>query len=388
MTVSPMLSTRVNTAVQALIERQVAEGSQIGVQVAAYHKGKPVVDAWAGAMGPEDPRPVQPDSLFLSFSTTKGIAALALHMQADKGLIDFDAPVAKYWPAFAAHGKDRVTVAQAVSHQTGIHQTAPQEWDWDSGMPTHLTEWEAGLAWVENSIPAWEPGTATGYHAVTYGWIIGGIIQHATGRHIQEIVANDIAGPLGIADSLFIGIPDGLDERLTTLAVIAAGEGLSLPAESDFHRAMPLGLWQHTNSMAYRQACIPSANGHFTARALARTYAALAGDGSIDGVRLVSPAAIKGMQRLMTSATDRTLGVPVNKGIGFFLGGETNGIHGPNGPRITAFGHAGAGGSVAFADPEVGLAIGVTLNKMAYPLPGEGVTLEICDLIRKELGAQ
>ena len=388
MTASPTLSTSINTAVQALIERQVAEGSQIGVQVAAYHRGKPVVDAWAGAMGPEDPRPVQPDSLFLSFSTTKGIAALALHMQADKGLIDFDAPVAKYWPGFAAHGKDKVTVAQAVSHQTGIHQTAPQEWDWDSGMPTHLTEWEAGLAWVENSIPAWEPGTATGYHAVTYGWIIGGIIQHATGRHIQEIVANDIAAPLGIADSLFIGIPDGLDERLTTLAVIAAGEGLSLPAESDFHRAMPLGLWQHTNSMAYRQACIPSANGHFTARALARTYAALAGDGSIDGVQLVSPAAIKGMQRLVTSATDRTLGVPVNKGIGFFLGGETNGIHGPNGPRITAFGHAGAGGSVAFADPGAGLAIGVTLNKMAYPLPGEGVTLELCDLIRKELGAQ
>ena len=388
MTASPTLSTRVNAAVQALIERQVAEGSQIGVQVAAYHQGVPVVDAWAGAIGPDDSRPVQPDSLFLSFSTTKGIAALALHMQADKGLIDFDAPVAKYWPAFAAHGKGKVTVAQAVSHQTGIHQTAPQGWDWDSGMPKHITDWEEGLGWVENAVPAWEPGTATGYHAVTYGWIIGGIIQHATGRHIQEIVAQDIAAPLGIGDSLFIGIPDGLDARLTTLAVTPAGDGLGLPAESDFHRAMPLAFWQHTNSMAYRKACLPSANGHFTARALARTYAPLAGDGSIGGVRLVSPGAIKGMQRLMTNEPDRTLGVPVNKGIGFFLGGEANGIHGPNGPRITAFGHAGAGGSVAFADPEVGLAIGVTLNKMAYPLPGEGVTLEICDLIRKELGAE
>ncbi|MBA4181464.1 MAG: hypothetical protein C0506_12810 [Anaerolinea sp.] len=382
------VSTPANTAIQSLIDRQVAEGSQIGVQVCAYQDGKPVVDAWAGTMGPDDPRPVQPDSLFLSFSTTKGIGALALHMQADKGLIDFDAPVSKYWPAFGKHGKDKITVAQAMSHQAGIHETAPLDWDWDSGMAPHITDWEAGLRWIEESVPAWEPGTATGYHAVTYAWIVGGIVQHATGRHIQEVIHQDIAKPLGISDSMFVGIPDGLDERLATLAVVPAGDGLGLPAASDFHRAMPLSFWQHTNSMAYRKACLPSANGHFTARALARMYAALAGDGSIDGVRLVSPGAIKNMQRLMTAETDRVLGVPVNKGIGFFLGGEQAGIHGPNGPRVTAFGHAGAGGSVAFADPEQRLAVGVTINKMAYPLPGEGTTLEICDLIRKELGAE
>jgi CubicO group peptidase (beta-lactamase class C family) len=116
-------------------------------------------------------------------------------------------------------------------------------------------------------------------------------------------------------------------------------------------------------------------------------YAALAGDGSVDGVRLVSPGRKQHMQRLMTEDVDRVLGMPVRKGIGFFFGGETGGVHGPMGPRTSAFGHPGAGGSVAFADPDAGISVAVTLNKMAFGLPGEGVTDEICDLVRKELGA-
>jgi CubicO group peptidase (beta-lactamase class C family) len=249
-----------------------------------------------------------------------------------------------------------------------------------------MTDWDAGLAWVENATPAWEPGTATGYHAVTYGWIVGGIIQHATGRHIRDVIAEDVAQPLGVADELFVGIPNGLEARLATLALTPAGEGLGLAADSDFHQAMPLGLWQHTNGMAFRQAVLPSANGHFTARALARVYAALAGDGSVDGVRLVQPGTIKHMQRVMTTDIDRVLGPGSTKGIGFFMGGEVNGVHGPMGPRGTAFGHPGAGGPIAYADPEAGLAVAVTSNKMAFPLPGEGVTLEITDLIRAEYG--
>ena len=138
--------------------------------------------------------------------------------------------------------------------------------------------------------------------------------------------------------------------------------------------------------MAYRKAVLPSANGHFTARALARVYAPLAGDGTVDGVRLVSPQTITKMQRVMTQEVDRVLGAPATKGIGFFMGGEAAGIHGPMGPRVTAFGHPGAGGPIAFVDPEAGLAVAVTLNKMAFPLPGEGVTLEITDLIRAECG--
>jgi CubicO group peptidase (beta-lactamase class C family) len=370
----------VGARVQALIDRQVAEGRQIGVQVCAYQHGRRVVDVRAGRMGPDDPRPVTADTLFLSFSTTKGVAATALHMLADRGLVDYDAPVAHYWPAFAQNGKERITVAQAVSHQAGLH-AMPEPFALE-----HITDWDAGIRRIEVAAPAWEPATATGYHAVTYGWLVGGIIQGATGRHIQEVIRTEIAEPLGVADEMFVGIPAGLEERLATLEIVPAGEGLGIPEDSDFYRAMPHAMWAYFNGMPVRRACVPAGNGHFTARALAKMYAALAGDGSIDGIRLVSPERIAHMQRRMTMDVDRVLGLPVSKAIGFFLGGTMDGIHGPTGPRPTAFGHAGAGGSVAFADPEAGLAVAVTLNKMSYPLPGEGPTLEICDLIRHELG--
>jgi CubicO group peptidase (beta-lactamase class C family) len=373
--------TTVNARVLDLIERQVAEGRQIGVQVCAYRNGERIVDAWAGTMGEHDPRRVQPDTLFHSFSTTKGVAATAVHILADRGLIDYDAPVARYWPAFAQHGKDRITVAQALSHQAGLH-----------AMPSpfrveHLTDWEDGIRRMEEGVPAYEPGTATGYHAVTFAWVVGGIVQGATGRHIKDLIREEIAEPLGVADEMYVGIPDGLDDRLATVKIFAAGEGSPIPADHDFYRAMPPEQWQHFNEMRVRKACLPSGNGHFTARALAKMYAALASGGEADGVRLVSRARIAQMQRLMTEAEDRVLMTPVSKGVGFFLGGSVrDGVPGPMGPRKTAFGHPGAGGSVAFADPEAGLAIAVTINKMAFPLPGEGATLEICNLIREELG--
>jgi CubicO group peptidase (beta-lactamase class C family) len=377
-----MTNHPLDAKVQALIDRQVAEGRQIGVQVCAYKDGKIVADACAGQMGPEDTRPVKPDTLFLSFSTTKGIAALAVHQLADRGLLDYDAPVAKYWPAFGQHGKEELTVAQAMSHQAGLH-AMPVPF-----RPEHITDWDAGIRRMEEGIPAWEPGTATGYHAVTYGWIAGGIVQGATGRHIKDVIRDQIALPLGLANDLLVGIPDGLDERLSTLEISSGMDALPLPEDHDMFKAMPKAMWPYFNGMPFRKACLPSGNGHFTARALAKMYAALAGDGSIDGVRLVSPERIKAMQRVMTRETDRVLMVPISKGIGFMMGGEANGIHGPHGRRQTSFGHPGAGGSIGFADPEVGLAVGVTLNKMQSPLPGEGTTLEICDLIRAELGVQ
>ena len=372
--------TKVNAKVQALVERQVSEGRQIGGQVCAYKDGAVVVDLCFGQMGPGDARPVQPDSLFCSFSTTKGVAALVVHQLADKGLLDYDAPVAKYWPAFGQKGKERVTVAQAMSHQAGLHYM-PEPFRVE-----HITDWDAGIKRMEEGVPAWEPGTATGYHAVTYGWIAGGIVQGVTGRHIKDVIKEQIAAPLGVADEMYVGIPDGVEARLSSLAIIAAGEGLGLPDDDDFYRAMPKAMWPHFNHMPFRKACLPSGNGHFSARALAKMYAALAGDGSIDGVRLVAPGRIAEMQRIVTNDVDRVLKTPINKGVGFMMGGLTNGIHGPTGPRESAFGHAGAGGSVAFADPEAGLAVGLTINKMDYPLPGEGTTLEICDLIRAELG--
>jgi CubicO group peptidase (beta-lactamase class C family) len=374
-----------NEKVAALIERQVADGRQIGVQVCAYRDGEVVVDNWAGRMGLDDPRPVQADSLFSSWSTTKGVAATALHILADRGLIDYEAPVAKYWPGFARNGKDGITVAQAMSHQSGLH-AMPRPYTVET-----LTDWEAGIKYIEDAVPAYEPGTAMGYQAYTYGLIVGGIVQGATGRHIRNVIRDEIAKPLGVEDEMYVGIPDGVEDRLTTLEIwdidgILEEMEEPPPPGSDFFKAMPFELWGLINLMPVRRACIPGANGHFTARALARMYAALAGDGSIDGVRLVSPGRIKEMQRIVREGFDLVLGSPARRGIGFGLGGEINGVVGPLGPRRTAFGHAGAGGSVGFADPEARLAVGVTKNRMEWADPGQGCLLEICDLIREELG--
>ncbi len=375
-------NTAVNAKVQDLVERQIAAGEQLGVQVSAYLRGEPIVEICAGQMGPDDLRLVQPDTLFNCFSTTKGIAAAALHILADRGQIDYDAPVAQYWPAFAANGKERITVAQAMSHQAGLH-AMPSPATIES-----LTDWQAGLDWVAGGTPAWEPGTATGYHAITYAWIVGGIVQGATGRHIKDVIREEIALPLGVQDEMFVGIPDGVEDRLAVLKLGARPEQPpAMPPDHPMLQAMPpnLGLTLF-NDLRVRRACLPSANGHFSARALARMYGALANGGQIDGVRLVSPERIAQMQRVLTSEVDRVLMLPMRKGIGFWMGGQIGPMPSARGPRLTAFGHDGAGGSSAFADPEAGLSVAVVPNLMQLTLTAEGPTLAICNLIRAELG--
>lgn len=379
------LESPLNTRVSDLVRDQIQRGQQLGVQVCAYHNGEVVVDTWAGQLGPHDPRPVQADSLFNCFSTTKGVAATALHILADRGQIDYDAPVAKYWPAFAAHGKGDITVAQAMSHQGGLHTAPPKE---------VMLDWDRAIAYIEDLTPAWDPGTATGYHAFTYAWIVGGIVQGASGRHIKDVIREEIAEPLGVADSMFVGIPDGVEARLASLKPApppsaeqqASNPMAALSPEHDFFKAMPPNNGMNFNHMDVRKACIPSANGHFNARALARMYAALADDGIVDGVRLVSPGRVALMSAIQVESVDRVLLRPIPKSIGFMNGGVTDQESRATGTRRTAFGHSGAGGSIAFADPEARLSVAVTLNQMQSSLQGEGPTLEICDFIRQELG--
>ena len=371
-----------NAKVQQLLEGAIADGRHRGLQAAAYKDGELIVDAAAGTMGPGDDRPVQRDSLFSSYSTTKGVAALALHLLADRGIVDDRAAVAKYWPAFAAHGKERVTVAQAMSHQAGLH-AAP--------LPTRpfVLDWSRGVAYVAGLAPAWPPGTATGYHALTYGWIVGGIVEGAGGRHIKDVIAVDIARALGVADELFVGIPDGLDDRLTTLE-LPPDAPVALPPDHDYFKAMPANSVDF-NDPEIRRACLPSANGHFTARALARMYGALANGGEIDGVRLVSKDRVAEMQRIQTEAPDRVIfGLRIPKAIGFWGGGRWAPGGAPSfmGSRRTAFGHPGRGGSAAWADPDVGLSVAVTVNKLQAAMLGGGVAFDVGGLIREELGLQ
>ena len=367
-----------NDDVKSLIDSQISDGSQIGVQVCAYQYGDKIVDTWAGTMGPRDDRPVKRDSLFCSWSTTKGVAATALHILADRGYIEYDVPVTEYWPEFGKHGKDKLTVAQAMSHQAGIYALP------NPLKMKHLTDWEAGIKYVENAVPAFEPGTSTGYHGVTFGWIVGGIIQAATGRHIKDVIRDEIAKPLEIEKEMYVGIPDGVEETLTTLEIWDSTT-FEIPEGHEFFEALPDSVWSFVNDMRFRKACIPSVNGHFTANALAKMYGALANSGEIDGVRLVSGERIKFMNGLITDAFDVVSGGPMRKGMGYLLGGVEGSAYGA---RETTFGHGGAGGSYGLADPKVGLSIAVTLNKMMNELdPKEERAAKICQLIRNEIGA-
>lgn len=377
--------TALNAKVHDLINKQIADGQQLGVQVAAYKDGERIVDAWAGTLGPSDSRPVQADTLFNCFSTTKGVAATALHILADRGLIEYEQPVARYWPEFAANGKGKITVAQAMSHQAGLHASPPRD---------IVLDWDRAIAFIANGTPAWEPGTATGYHAITFAWVVGGIVQGATGRHIKDVIAEDIAAPLGVPTEMYVGIPDGVEGRLASLqqppppaADAPPNPMAALPPDHDFFKAMPPNSGLDFNDMEVRKACIPSANGHFNARSLARMYGALANGGAIDGVRLMSKERIPLMTAIQVETPDRVIFMSVPKSIGYFNGGPwVMGHPGATGPRRTAFGHPGAGGSIAFADPEVGLSVAVTLNKMQGTLQAEGPTEDICNLIRNELG--
>jgi len=366
-----------NDEVKSLIESQISDGRQIGVQVCAYQYGEKIVDTWAGTMGPNDHRPVKQDSLFCSWSTTKGPTSTALHILADKGIIEYDAPVTKYWPEFGKHGKDKITVTQAMSHQTGVYKR-PTDDDFD------LSDWDAGMRHVEEAVPRFTPGTKVAYQALTFSWIAGGIIQKASGRHIKDVIREEIAEPLDLMDEMYLGIPDGLDDRLTVLDIWDPTDW-GLPLDSEIFEAIPNNreAWAQINLMKYRKACLPSSNGHFTAHALAKMYGALANRGEVEGIQLISAERIAHMQRLITDRMDLVHGIPVRRGIGFVLGGPTT-IYGP---RETSFGHNGAGGSTGFADPEVGLSIGVTLNKMEFAKSrDENRTLQISELIRRELG--
>ncbi len=376
------VESAVNARITQLIHRQIEEGRQLGVQVCAYLDGKVVVDTWAGKVAPGDERPVGPGTLFSSFSTTKGVAATMLHILADRGLIDYEAPVASYWPEFAEAGKEDVTVMQAICHLAGIH-TAPVP-----NTSQYVINWDKGLDYVANAKPAWEPGTATGYHAITFGWIIGGIIERAAGKSFKQVLAEDLTRPLGIDDEMFVGIPEGVDDRLASLQTAERPRQfpVPIPPDHDFFKAMPVESDVNFNSPDIRRSVLPSANGHFTARSLAKMYAALALDGELDGVRLVSKGRMKEATCIVTKDVDRVLMMPMRKGGGYFLGGSINDVVGVTGPRETAFGHSGAGGSTAFADPEVGLSVAVTINKMQNSLQGEGPTFEICNAIREELG--
>lgn len=375
---------KVQERVQALIDDFIARDDERGLQVAAYYNGKQIVDAWGGLADAHTGRPVDGNTLFTVWSVSKGISATAIHVLVDRGIVDYDTPVATWWPEFAVNGKDTITLRQIMAHTAGL----PQMPDGTSAEDT--CDWALMTSRIAQLTPAWKPGTAMGYHAFTYGWLVGEVGRRTDGRPFARIVQDELCRPLGI-DSLFLGIPDDVEPRVARLELKSpAGDELApeeAPPALDSLAMRSLGPlatmsgpdW--ANRPDVRRASIPGAGGIMNARAIARVYAALAA-GEVDGVRLLTPERIKLASALHYAGPDFMGGGMHHKALGYHLGETGSAMS----QRQSCFGHSGAGGSYGFADPEYGLSFGICKTRLVNAAPGADAATVIASAIRQTLG--
>ncbi len=357
--------------VREAFERQLAEGKHVGAAVAVYHKGEPVVDIWGGLADQASARPWQEDATAVVFSTTKGLAATCLHILVERGKLSYDDPVCKHWPQFAKNGKEPITVRHVLTHQAGIPQQ-PEGLDHEQ-----MTDWETMVHAMEDLTPLWPPGALTGYHPYNIGWVVGELVRLVDGRTIGAFLREEVAGPLGLRD-LHIGLPPEEEGKVAPLhSLIQETPALQaqidqwLNANTIAGKAMPRWMsnpLDFMNTPEAHRAEIPAAGGIAAARDLARLYACLGNRGSLDGATIMRPETIAAATARQTYRPDAVLIVPIGWALGYMTGGAMISV---SGPRETSFGHAGFGGSIAFADPEIGLAFAYVPNGLVLDLVGD-----------------
>lgn len=347
----------VQQEVQRAIEESVASGTERGMQVAVYHRGELVVDAVAGVADPASGRPVDSATVFYNFSICKGAASTLTHMLAERGLFGYDTPVADLWPEFGAHGKQGVTVRHVLTHSAGVPgiplTTTPED----------LCDWDTMCAAIADAELWWEPGTKIGYHAYTFGYIVGEVIRRATGKPISQVLLEELSGPLGVRDELYFGMPHSEHHRLARLEDAPSPVGMEMPPVPPDHpmfKAAPMTLMP-TSELGNRPdvlaADIP-AGGKTSARAIARMYAAMQGE--VDGVRMISPERLREVTATAVSGADAVFGMPTTWGLGYAIGalGST-----PQESQ-SVFGVGGAGGSFACGDTATQVAFALTKNRL------------------------
>ena len=207
---SSSMSNNLNESVKGILDELVGSGHELGLQAAAYVDGELVVDAWSGTADQESGRLVDGETLFSSWSTTKGFTSTCLHILADRGLLDYPDTVATYWPEFSAAGKEAVTVHQVLTHSAGVPQVP------EGVTPEMSIDWEVMTAAIADLEPVWLPGSKSGYHAHTFGWIVGEIVRRIDGRSIARFAQEELCQPLGIRD-FYLGIPDDVEDRVAPL---------------------------------------------------------------------------------------------------------------------------------------------------------------------------
>ncbi len=357
-------------AVRAEFERNFAVRGDVGAAVAVYAAGRPVVDLWAGEGRPG--RPWREDTMASVFSTTKGPTTLTVQVLAERGMLDVDAPVAAYWPEFAAAGKEAVTLRDVLTHRSGV--ITFDDYEEVLELEDHWAADEQIAARVAAAAPLWAPGERHGYHALTFGWILGQVVRRVTGKSLGTWFRDEVAGPLGL--DFWIGVPaehhdrvaDLIDAPPPTDPGVAAYLGLFNPGTwtGRAHFVGPHGVGQVAssfNSPAFRAAEIPAGGGVGTARALARMYGLLANGGSLDGIELLSARTVKDFAAEQVRGADAVLIVESRYGLGYARPTDLQ----PMGPNDEAFGHGGLGGSLAFADPVAGIGFAYVPNQLLFP---------------------
>lgn len=354
------MPTDVQSAMQRILDRMVEQG-ETGLQLAVWHRGRLVVDAWAGAPG----RAIDGRSLFPIYSTGKGIAATAIHILVQRGTLAWDDRVARWWPEFAAHGKAEITLRQCLNHTAGMAMLH------ENGAMEDLADWDGMCRRFAAMAPLPAPGSERHYHAISYSWLLGETARRADGRSFARIIDEEIARPLGLT-GLHFGVPESEMHRVqdaeaapprpptapvAPVAPVAPAAPPAPPRPTDIipSRAIPpwvCPLEALMNNPAVRRACIPASNGIMDARSIATHYAALIG--TVDGVRLLSDATL-----------DEVLANrPVANEVGRARFGLGYGLSGPDADPGAVFGHGGYGGSNGFADRRHGLAVGFTRSRM------------------------
>ncbi|MEU1510963.1 serine hydrolase domain-containing protein [Streptomyces sp. NPDC005811] len=371
-------------AVRTAFEENFRDRGELGAAVAVTVDGVPVVDLWGGWADAARTRAWERDTLVNVWSTTKGPTALCAHILADRGLLDLDAPVAAYWPEFAAAGKEKVLVRHLLSHRAGLSglrepHSLEEFYDW--GTTT------ARLAAME---PWWEPGTRSGYHAFTYGFLVGEVVRRVSGLLPGAFLEREVTGPLGI--DFTIGLPEKEAGRVAELVPPQAAPASEQAAV--FAQLAPAALAAlanpmvgaaEANSPAWRAAEIPAANGHGTARAVAALYGVVAGRGSHGGHRVLSPEAAERVREGQGACRDLVLGVGLAHDTEVALGLWLSGADGSYGPNPRAVGHDGFGGSCGLADPEAGVSLGYVMNRMGPRISDDPRKMALVDALYSAL---
>jgi CubicO group peptidase (beta-lactamase class C family) len=347
-----------------------AEGAELGARFTVAIDGEPVVDLWGGFADRQRTQAWTADTLAPVFSTGKAVMALMMATLVERGKLDYDQRVAEVWPAFGQNGKDRITIAQALSHQAGLPGLSPEQ------DPAIWFDREAVLRALCAQAPMWPPGTASGYHPVTIGFIMGEVFRRVDGRTIGQALREDFATPYGI--DFWIGTPESEDHRVASVQKPPAAPDLGVL--DDIKRAafldrgsMPGGK----GAAEWRRLEVPSANGHGTSLALARLMSVIATGGRLDGKHILSAATVAQATRERIFGQDKVLPFKLSWAAGFMRNREAK-VYGPG--ELTV-GHSGWGGSCAFADPETRISGAYVMNKQSPFLMGDPRAVRLIDAV-------